>query len=134
MAGNNVFLLLFMVCLSASGATATRELNGYSKAPGHNIAARLDEASLVSVNCWNVLYQFTPCGIEIVRFFINGRNGIIRDCCNAIQDMEHCEPGMLISLGFSYEEEKALISYCDASLGRAAAPLAASPLSAEAFI
>ncbi|WRX21107.1 Prolamin-like domain - like 6 [Theobroma cacao] len=134
MACKNVFVLLFILCVLASSAAAARELNGYNKASGHNHLTARHEVNIDSYKCWNALSQLNNCTMEIFRFFLNGHSGITRDCCGAIQDIYDCDPIVLISLGFTSEQENILLDYCYASFGPVVDPLVGSPLSAEALI
>ncbi|EOY18917.1 hypothetical protein QUC31_006295 [Theobroma cacao] len=134
MARKNVFLLLSMFCLLAASATATRELSGYDKGPGHVLAARL-EASKGLLKCWSALNDLKSCMPQIVGFLIiKGQHGIGHKCCGDILKINACWPGMFISIGFTYEEDKRLTGYCDAPSAPTAAPFAGSPISSATFI
>lgn len=123
MALKHGLLLLALACFVAYG-TATRD-SVMMKWPIQ------DPKEEDHVECWSNLIGLKSCSNEIMHFFINGQFDIGPNCCCAITVItDSCWPTMFTHLGFTYQEARYILGYCDATASSPAlAPDADGPAS-----
>ncbi|XP_027364697.1 egg cell-secreted protein 1.1 [Abrus precatorius] len=106
-----LFGVTILLALTIASPSNSATLSAGSKYSTLGTRLKLDGES---TECWDSLFELQACTGEVITFFLNGEAYLGPSCCQAIRVVGHeCWPDMLLSLGFTSQEDDILKGFCD---------------------